>query len=64
MKKGDRVKIYQDPLTKKKFEGDAVLVKRFGNSKDAGPNYKGCGLEYWEVKFSDGDIVLRGISTI
>lgn len=58
MKQGDRVKIYQKPLTKKDYEGMATLVKRFDNRKDK-------GYEDWYVKFdTDSDLsspVLRRI---
>ena len=40
---GDKVKIYQDPITKKKLEGEATLVQ-FQSANDD-------GLEDWLVKF-------------
>ena len=54
MKKGDRVKIYQKPLTEEDFEGEAVLVKRMLINKwDRTEN--------WQVKFKNGDERIRKI---
>lgn len=46
LEKGDRVTIYEDPVTCEKPEGIAVLVRQL-NSDD------GDGLERWEVIFDD-----------
>ena len=48
MKAGDRVMIYEDPLTKKKQEGMATLMEL--QACDPGDGR----LEYWLVHF-DGD---------
>ena len=54
MKKGDRVKIYQKPLTEEDFEGKAVLVKRMLTNKwDRTEN--------WQVKFKNDDERIRKI---
>jgi len=51
MKKGDRVRVYQDPLTERTEEGVAVLLRRLQTSIQAGlPG----GRERWRVRF-DGD---------
>ncbi len=46
MNKGDIVRIYEDPLTEKKLDGKARLVKLL-RAYDHDP------LEMWEVKFLD-----------
>ena len=57
MRKGDVVKIYQDPLTKQQPEGEAKLIKRLGYGENKLPK-----VERWEVKFlSDGYITERTI---
>lgn len=48
LKSGDKVKIYQKPLTEEEFEGEAVLV----NQIIAHENDK---MEYWEVRFYSRD---------
>jgi len=54
MKKGDVVKIYEQPLTKTKLEGKAKLLSFIRLSN--------VGVELWRVKFiSDGAIVNRAI---
>lgn len=50
MKKGDVIKIYQDPYAHKDYEGEAKLVRRV--NKD--PEY-----ERWDVRFLD-DIARDG----
>ena len=47
MKKGDRVTIYIDPVTKLRPEGRATLVRRFFSGPEPGPFVK------WWVKFDD-----------
>ena len=54
MKKGDRVKIYQKPLTEEDFEGEAVLVKRMLTNKWN-------RTENWQVKFKNDDERIRKI---
>ena len=54
MKKGDRVKIYQKPLTEEDFEGEGVLVKRMLTNKWN-------RTENWQVKFKNGDERIRKI---
>ena len=57
MKKGDIVKIYEDPITKEKPEGQAKLINRISRSGN-----KVARFETWEVKFlSDGYITERTI---
>jgi len=46
MKKGDRVKIYEDPFTCKKLEGTAKLLTRLQINKT---------FEVWTVLFDDDD---------
>lgn len=43
MKKGDIVKIYDDPYSCEKFEGEAELLRKLKEEQG--------GQEYWEVKF-------------
>lgn len=47
MKPGQKVTIYQDPLTRLTPEGDAILVKSHG----AKGKYEGMDIELWEVEF-------------
>lgn len=42
MKKGDIVKIYEDPVTEYFPEGKAKLIKKIGET---------CSAEYWIVSF-------------
>ena len=54
-KPGDKVNIYQDPLTKKKLEGIATL-KRFQGKNDFN------AIEAWEVQFDgEAEIFVRSI---
>ena len=54
MKKGDTVRIFHDPQTKKKIEGYAKLIKKLTSSRFKGDQ------ERWTVKFlSDGFICDR-----
>ena len=46
MKKGDKVMIYLDPITKKEREGEAVLIEK----KIADET-----MDYWLVRFIDDD---------
>jgi len=55
MKPGQTVTIYHDPETQQNVEGQAKLLEKefdMGNS-----------CEYWQVRFEDGYIVGRIIST-
>ena len=56
MKSGDEVTIFQDPLTSKVVEGQAIVVKKVGTSGE---------LERWAVRFcgedSDGKVYNRFI---
>ena len=66
---GDKVMIYEDPVTQKRPEGRgrlikklgdqpkgiAILLKRFGNQTDIH--------EYWQVRFMDGMVCKRWIKT-
>lgn len=48
MKEGDKVMIFQDPITQKKLEGEAILIAHL----DMRPlEIDGGRLEYWEVQF-------------
>lgn len=49
MRKGDKVKIYDNPLTGKGLEGEAVLIKRLGGDKL---------FETWQVKFPGDDLIV------
>ena len=54
MKKGDIVKIYEDPITETRLEGKAKLILFIQNLH--------VNVEYWKVKFiSDGFITTRSI---
>lgn len=59
MKKGETVRVYHDPLTQKKFEGKARLVKlidpEFGY-------WEGRRLMRWQVRFdNDNGLYERNI---
>lgn len=56
MKTGQRVIIYEDPITKRHKEGEAVLKKKWRSGN-------GDGYEYWFVRFDSGHIVPRTIDT-
>lgn len=59
MNTGDRVKIFEDPVTEQKFEGDAQLV-----SKTNTPDVQledGSHLEFWLVAFRNGEEAYRKI---
>ncbi len=59
MKKGDRAKIYHDPLTKSCTEGSAELIKFYKESGFC----KGEKYEMWEVRFyGDDHTVVRKFS--
>jgi len=54
MKKGNIVKIYEQPVTEIKYEGKAKLVSFI--------RVLNVGVELWRVKFlSDGEIVSRAV---
>ena len=56
MKKGNIVKIYEQPLSETTFEGEARLISFIQELNT--------GVEYWKVKFTDdygGDVVSRAI---
>ena len=44
MKKGKKIRVYQDPITKQHFEGWAQLVRPQNNTEGA--------LEFWTVRFA------------
>lgn len=56
---GQQVDVYQDPITKKKFEGKAKLVSEYRPDE-------GSGLPMWHVEFNDepGQTYLRTIFTL
>ena len=56
MEKGDKVKIYQKPLTEEDFEGKAILIKHLSDA-----SYGNIFVENWKVRFENGDEVLRAI---
>lgn len=57
MERGDVVTVYEDPITKKKEEGEAKLIERLGDTE------YNAGNELWIVKFlSDGFICERLVS--
>jgi len=54
MKKGDIVEIYEQPLTKTKYEGKAKLISPIRGLR--------VGIELWRVKFLiDGEYASRAI---
>ena len=54
LKKGDRITIFCDPVTKTAPEGEAELLKKLLNAEVEG------GPESWEVKFlTDGFVCQR-----
>ena len=48
MKQGDVVMIYDDPITKKKREGNATLIEKLTEDTSQ---------EYWQVRFIDDGYV-------
>lgn len=58
MKKGDKVMVYQDPLTEQREEGEAKLLKEITDSIGI---WEGRNLSLWEVRFSDGEKATRKI---
>jgi len=48
MKKGDKVTIYEDPITKERLEGEAILVKLI--DEDCGRWEEGT-MQRWKVRF-------------
>lgn len=57
MKKGQKVKVYQKPLSKEDFEGEAILLRKMESNRDDDV------LQNWEVRFeSDGFICERLIN--
>lgn len=57
MKKGQKVKVYQKPLSKEDFEGEATLLRKMESNRDDDV------LQNWEVRFeSDGFICERLIN--
>jgi hypothetical protein len=48
MKKGDKVKIYHDPITKNQLEWEAKLIKKLDYTESE-------EYEWWRVKFDDFD---------
>ena len=56
LKKGDRVKIYQKPLTEEDYEGEAELVKHLSDG-----SYGDAHIEDWLVRFEDGIKIRRTI---
>jgi hypothetical protein len=57
MEKGETVRVYQDPITCKDFEGYAKLIESRPRKRDI----KGL-TETWLVKFEDGAKVERTIN--
>jgi len=51
MKAGQIVAVYQEPLTEKRFEGDAVLVERYDG--DVSFVHDGQEFQAWWVRFYD-----------
>lgn len=58
LKQGDKVMVYQDPITQQNPEGEAVLLqKEIDDLAD--------GLEYWQVSFEgDEGVYARVINTV
>ena len=55
-KKGDQVKVYENPITEENLEGEAILISLY--RPDTGD-----GLSMWEVRFgNEEETVLRTIS--
>ncbi len=66
LRAGQHVQIFEDPITMRKFEGEAVLVKRRGDNSET-PGTESF-LERWKVRFvsddyiTERDIAPRGAS--
>lgn len=59
MKPGDVVTIYQDPITRTKPEGKAVLLEMLSDNMGI---YEGKTLQYWKVSFQgETEIYQRSI---
>lgn len=54
MKKGDKVMVYEDPISKEVSEGEATLIESLGSEAFD-------GREYWKVKFNDGSFAARWV---
>lgn len=54
-KEGDRVEVYEDPVTERKYEASVTLVTRL----DADQDYP--FMEHWLVKFDDNQELARFI---
>ena len=50
LRKGQIVQIFQDPISEKIFEGEALLLVRYSPGIHGGP---GISLERWKVEFLD-----------
>jgi hypothetical protein len=57
MKKGETIKVFQDPITCKDFEGYAKLIEPMPRKRDIKEL-----TETWIVKFEDGTKVERTIN--
>lgn len=59
LKEGDVVKIYEDPITRKKLEGEAKLIDLQSRETDIHLDYY---LEDWNISFPNKDgVYLRKI---
>ena len=54
MKIGNKVKIYQKPLTEEDFEGNATLINKISNNNTD-------NTETWRVRFETGEEATRTI---
>lgn len=54
MKKGQTITVYENPVTEEKIERKAKLIRQL-----AAPIFR--GLEYWRIKFENGDLADRGV---
>jgi hypothetical protein len=52
---GDTVTIYEDPLTARKVEGQAKLIRRVSDRVE---QYENVALEFWRVQFEGEDMVV------
>lgn len=50
LKHKDKVMIYEDPISRKKPEGEAELIVLMDENDD---------MQFWEVKFPDGSVCGR-----
>lgn len=57
MKTGNIVKIYEDPVTEEKFEGNSKLIKEVRKPSPFTWDGIKYAMHFWKVNFEDDDII-------